>query len=39
MEKFPFEHDTIAHRLQQLAYLNKGVKIIFIDNQSNMKDE
>jgi DNA gyrase subunit B len=39
MEKFPFDHDIIASRLQQLAYLNKGVKVIFIDQLMNTKDE
>jgi DNA gyrase/topoisomerase IV subunit B len=39
MENSPFEHDIIAARLQQLAYLNKGTKIIFIDEQMNTKDD
>ena len=39
MEKAPFEHTKIVNRLQQLAYLNKGLKIIFIDEQMNTKDE
>ncbi|MDR3257401.1 MAG: DNA topoisomerase (ATP-hydrolyzing) subunit B [Mycoplasmataceae bacterium] len=39
MEKFPFDHDIIAGRLQQLAYLNKGVRIIFDDQASGIKDE
>jgi DNA gyrase/topoisomerase IV subunit B len=39
MEKFPFDHQTIADRLQQLAYLNKGVRIIFDDKLQGTKDE
>ncbi len=39
MEQSPFEHDIIAGRLRQLTYLNKGLKIIFIDEQTNQKDE
>lgn len=39
MEKAPFEHEVIASRLKQLTYLNKGLKIIFIDEQTNTKDE
>ena len=34
-----FDHITIATRLKELAFLNKGVKIIFIDEQTNKKDE
>jgi DNA gyrase/topoisomerase IV subunit B len=39
MEKNPFDHSIIAGRLQQLAYLNKGIKIIFHDQIQNTKDE
>lgn len=39
MEKFSFDHDIIAHRLQQLAYLNKGLKIIFDDQIMETKTE
>lgn len=39
MEQAPFEHDIIASRLRQLTYLNKGLKIIFVDEQTNTKDE
>jgi DNA gyrase subunit B len=39
METFPFDHTIIAARLQQLAYLNKGLKIIFIDQIQNSKNE
>jgi len=34
-----FDHITIATRLKELAFLNKGVKIIFVDEQTNKKDE
>ncbi|MHC2068851.1 DNA gyrase subunit B [Bremerella sp. T1] len=34
-----FNHDTLAKRLQELAFLNKGVKIIFIDERTDEKDE
>ncbi len=30
-ETTDFEYDVIAHRLKELAYLNKGVKIIYTD--------
>ncbi len=39
MEQAPFEHEIIASRLRQLTYLNKGLKIIFIDEQTGTKDE
>lgn len=39
MEKFAFDHEIIAHRLQQLAYLNKGLKIIFDDQVMETKTE
>lgn len=39
MEQAPFDHNIIAARLQQLAYLNKSIRIIFIDQQMNTKDE
>jgi DNA gyrase subunit B len=39
MERFNFDHSIIANRLQQLAYLNKGVKIVFNDQMLNTKDE
>jgi DNA gyrase subunit B len=39
MEKNAFDHNIIADRLQQLAYLNKGIKIIFNDQLLNTKDE
>jgi DNA gyrase/topoisomerase IV subunit B len=39
MEKNAFDHTIIAGRLQQLAYLNKGIKIVFHDQILNTKDE
>jgi DNA gyrase subunit B len=39
MEKNPFDHAIIAGRLQQLAYLNKGIKIVFNDQLLGTKDE
>ena len=38
MENLPFEHDKIANRLKQLAYLNKGVSITFVDENINSKN-
>ncbi len=38
MENLPFEHDVIAKRLRQLAYLNKGVSIRFVDKNLNTDD-
>ncbi|GHU50288.1 hypothetical protein FACS189459_3880 [Bacilli bacterium] len=35
MEKAPWEYLTIAARLKQLAYLNKGIKIVLNDEYSN----
>ncbi|PQO46240.1 DNA gyrase subunit B [Blastopirellula marina] len=34
-----FNHDTLAKRLQELAFLNQGVKIIFVDERTNERDE
>jgi len=34
-----FNHDTLAKRLQELAFLNRGVKIIFVDERTNDRDE
>ncbi|HWE02759.1 MAG TPA: DNA gyrase subunit B [Tepidisphaeraceae bacterium] len=33
-----FVHETLAQRLRELAYLNKGVEIIFIDERVNKSD-
>jgi DNA gyrase/topoisomerase IV subunit B len=38
MEESPFQHEILANRLQQLAYLNKGIKIVFKDEQQNSTD-
>ncbi|MBN2058530.1 MAG: DNA topoisomerase (ATP-hydrolyzing) subunit B [Candidatus Saganbacteria bacterium] len=34
-----FDHKTVAHRLRELAFLNKGVKIIFTDEREKEKDK
>ncbi|MBI1248819.1 DNA gyrase subunit B [bacterium] len=34
-----FSHDTLAKRLQELAFLNQGVKIVFIDERTGDRDE
>jgi DNA gyrase subunit B len=39
MEHLPFDHETIAVRLRRMAYLSKGLKMIFIDEQLQSKDE
>jgi len=28
-----FDYDTVKHRLQELAFLNRGIKIVFIDER------
>src|SRR3954451_12056733 len=33
-----FVHETLAHRLRELAYLNSGVEIEFIDERVNKND-
>ena len=33
-----FDRKTVAHRLRELAYLNKGVKIVFTDEREKNKD-
>ena len=33
-----FVHETLAQRLRELAYLNKGVEIIFVDERVNKND-
>ena len=37
MENVPFSHDRISSRLRQLAFLNKGLKITFIDENPKPK--
>lgn len=39
MEKAEFDPRLIKERLQQLAYLNKNIKIVFIDEISNTRGE
>ncbi|PQO32366.1 DNA gyrase subunit B [Bremerella cremea] len=34
-----FNHDTLAKRLQELAFLNRGVMIIFVDERTGDRDE
>jgi len=34
-----FDHKTVVHRLRELAFLNKGVKIVFIDEKEKDKDK
>jgi DNA gyrase subunit B len=34
-----FRYDYIAHRLSELAYLNAGLKITFVDEGENKKEE
>jgi len=41
-EIFPeidFRYDYISHRLSELAYLNAGLKITFVDERENKKEE
>lgn len=39
MERNPWDIDIIAARLKQLAYLNKGIKISLIDENSDYKQD
>lgn len=34
-----YEYPTVKHRIQELAYLNKGIKIILTDEREDKKDE
>ncbi|PQO36611.1 DNA gyrase subunit B [Blastopirellula marina] len=34
-----FNHDTLAKRLQELAFLNRGVMIVFVDERTGDRDE
>ncbi|HIP62529.1 MAG TPA: DNA topoisomerase (ATP-hydrolyzing) subunit B [Archaeoglobus profundus] len=34
-----FNYDTVAQRLRELAFLNKGVKLILIDERTGKKEE
>ena len=38
-ETTEFNYDTLARRLRELAYLNRGVKIVLDDERSDTKDE
>lgn len=38
MEKVEFDQTTIVDRLKQLAFLNKGIKINFLDERDNFKE-
>ena len=38
-EDIVFDYDTIKHRLQEVAFLNKGLKIILVDERSGGKKE
>lgn len=38
MEKAEFDQTTIVDRLKQLAFLNKGIKINFVDERDNFKE-
>ncbi len=34
-----YDYETVAHRLKELAYLNKGLEIIFADERTKSKKE
>ncbi|KGK86775.1 DNA gyrase subunit B [bioreactor metagenome] len=38
-EEIDFDYDTLAQRLRELAFLNKGIKIILIDERVDKEDE
>jgi len=38
-EFLEFNYTTVKHRMRELAFLNKGIKIILEDKRSNIKDE
>jgi DNA gyrase subunit B len=38
-ETIEFNYETLARRLRELAYLNRGVKIVLDDERSDSKDE
>lgn len=38
-EEIDFDYDTLAQRLRELAFLNKGIKIILIDERVEKQDE
>ena len=38
-EELEFDYDTLAQRLRELAFLNKGIKIILLDEREDKKEE
>lgn len=38
-DELDFEYDTLAQRLRELAFLNKGIKITLIDERTDKKEE
>ena len=38
-EEIDFDYDTLAQRLRELAFLNKGIKIILTDERIDKEDE
>lgn len=39
MESSEFNYSTLKHRMRELAFLNRGIKIILEDKRNNLKDE
>jgi DNA gyrase subunit B len=37
-ESLEFEHDTLVQRLRELAFLNKGIKIVFSDERQEKEE-
>ncbi|MDP4147055.1 MAG: DNA topoisomerase (ATP-hydrolyzing) subunit B [Bacillota bacterium] len=37
-EEVEFDYDTLAHRLRELAFLNKGIRINFMDERLDKKE-
>ncbi|KEI02005.1 DNA topoisomerase (ATP-hydrolyzing) subunit B [Clostridium botulinum] len=38
-EEVEFDYDTLAHRLRELAFLNKGIRIILVDEREEEKKQ
>ncbi len=38
-EELDFEYDTLAQRLREVAFLNKGIRIIFQDERNDKEEE